>query len=194
LKLIKVFNSQFIEGYQDKSGDMHDDTTIYRRIVNIKEDFRTFFQILYYIYTGSIEFDTHPSTSPSQHNEEEYQFPLDATTIYAAADRYLLADLKSKAFEFLESTCDVKNITGRVFGDTAELYLEIDEMYSAFFIAHSAEIIKTVEYEKFCEELEALDDEDRKLEVNSKLRQLAEDKLEKAPEKKQREQTKLRYK
>ena len=156
-----VFNSQFCEG---------NIPTIGRRSIDVEEDFDVLHSIIYYLYTGQITFDDDPSSSVSTPKV------TDPGIIYSAADRFLLPELKDKAYNFFISTLDVKNITSRVFDEQLTLHTEVDEVCSSFFKIRVGDIMETSEYKEFFAELENCPCE-RRAWVNSKFRALVEGQL-----------------
>jgi len=168
---MEVFNSGFSEG---QTADSTDDTFLERgRIIKTSENYRLFYNILYYLYTEVIVFDT----DPNYPSEESLEIPPDVESIYAAADRMLLTDLKEKALGFLRRTCSTENITARVFGHNASVYEELNEIYTSYFKEHLEEVIKTLEYREFFQELEESSDISLKLNISSKFRKLVEDRF-----------------
>jgi hypothetical protein len=171
-----VFSSGFSEGNSTTPitrEQAEDDTYMgRRRIVRIHEDYDVLYDILYYIYTGIICFQTDPQTIriPSGN----YCF-LDGPTIYAAADRFLLTDLKQICLGFLDRSCDINNITSRVFSRTAMLYPEVDEIYSCYFKVNFKEVMETTEFKGFFDNLEKSEDSDMRAEINEKFRRLIQD-------------------
>jgi hypothetical protein len=166
----KVFSSGFIEGQLSArngtgSGGRH--------IIAMPEEFDVLHNILYYLYTGIIVFDTSPEGfDPSDHAPRA----VDVHAIYAAADRFLLTDLKEKAFDFLQNTCTVENITRHVFGDCASIHDEVTKFYNSFFIEHLGMVVTTFDCKNFFQEVEGWSAK-RRAEVNTKFRELAEDRL-----------------
>jgi len=166
-----VFTSGFIEGQFSSSN--YETCSDGRHVITIPEDFDVFHNILYYLYTGMIVFDTSPETFEPSDNAPR---AVDVHAIYSAADRFLLTDLKGRAFDFLRSTCAVENITGRVFGDCASVHDEVTKFYNSFFIEHLGSVVTTFDYKNFFQEVEGWSAK-RRAEVNTKFRELAEDRL-----------------
>jgi len=165
-----VFTSGFIEGQLSARDETHSDD---RQVITIPEDFDVFHNILYYLYTGIIVFDTSPeSFEPS----DKAPRAVDVHAIYSAADRFLLTDLRERAFDFLRNTCTVENITRRVFGDCASIHDEVTRFYNSFFIQHLGSVVATFDYKNFFQEVEGWSAK-RRAEVNTKFRELAEDRL-----------------
>ena len=146
--------------------------TFHGRIVEVYDNYEIFKNILYFLYTGIVIFDTDPETSTNQKEELS-----EVEEIFMAADRYLLNDLKERAFKFLERTCDINNITSRLFGQVAGLYPELDQIYSSYFKSNLLQIMGSEEYKTFFEELEESRDDRLKADINSKFRKLVQDQL-----------------
>jgi hypothetical protein len=181
--LMEVFNSGFSEGQSNSIADSVDNTLFEkRRIIKTSENYQLFYSILYYLYTEVIVFDT----DPNYPSEESLETPSDVESIYAAADRMLLTDLKEKALDFLRRTCSIENITTRVFGHTASAYEELNEIYASYFKKHLEEVIQTLEYQEFFQELEESSDISLKLNISSKFRKLVEDRFKDNSDSKER--------
>jgi hypothetical protein len=129
-----------------------------------------FHNILYYPYTGVVVFATSPEEFEPTQNAPK---AVDVHAIYAAADQFLLTDLKEKALAFLITTCNVDNITSRVFGECAKMHDEVTEYYDKFFRLQFSSILKSPEYRDFFQEAECRSAEKR-AEVYAKFRDLAE--------------------
>ena len=167
-----MFNSGFLEGLLvTQQGEPVGG----RRVITIPEDFDVFHNILYYLYTGIIVFDTSPEDLEPSLNTPK---TVDVHALYAAADRFLLTDLQQKAFDFLQKTCTVENITSRVFGDFAGTHHEVTKFYKDFFKEHIGAVVMSFDYKNFFEEAEGWSAK-RRAEVNSKFRELAEERLKK---------------
>ena len=200
--LNQVFNSGFSEGrsgvpirsqhaLDDSSTDEshynlgfnqednnHDDTMIERRrVVKISEDYHIFHDILYYIYTDIITFYEDDATPTGQLFETPQGYASKVEKLFAAADFYLLNGLRQKAIAFLRRTCSLKNIAFRVFGHTAVLYPEIDEIYSSYFKANLKDVMKHRSYQFFFDLVEGSSDSDWKASVNSKFRKLVQEEV-----------------
>jgi hypothetical protein len=153
------------------------------------EEFDVLHNILYYLYTGIIVFDTSPEGfDPSEHAPRA----VDAHAIYAAADRFLLTGLKQKVFEFLQESCTVENITLRVFGDCARIHDQVTEFYNHFFIEHLGTVVTTFDYKNFFQEVEGWSAK-RRAEVNTQFRELAEDRLKETSEAARKKRMRLGY-
>jgi hypothetical protein len=122
-----VFESLFAEGDSNNARPSRDDS-LHRTCIQVEDDFDLLHNILYYLHTNIISFGTHLF-------DEQASLPklCAAEDIYAMADRLLLDDLKKKAFDFLELTCTVENITARLFGRFAMLYKEVGNMYAEYY-------------------------------------------------------------
>jgi hypothetical protein len=160
----------------DTEDNSHDDTIIERRrVVKISEDYHIFHDILYYIYTDTITFYEDDAIPARQLFGTTHGYTSKVEKLFAAADFYLLNDLRKKASAFLRRTCNLKNITFRVFGHTAALYSEIDEIYSSYFKANLKDVMKHRSYQFFFDMVEESSDSDWKASVNSKFRKLVQE-------------------
>ena len=157
-----MFTSGFQEGQSASEN---------RRLINSTENFDLYHTILYYLYTGIIVFDTAPDNFDPTDNAPQ---AIDVHTIYDAADRFLLPDLKQKAFNFLRKTCTADNITSRVFGECASLHEELTKYYDSYFEENIQSVLESSDYKKFFDEEESWPTEKR-VDINTKLRALMED-------------------
>jgi len=157
-----VFASSFSEGaYSLATGE----TCTHKRVISTDIDFDTLHNILHYLYTNQIYFHSKPgkqqSTGPTT---------VDAQRIYEAADRLLLTDLKFKAEDFLNHTCDIQNITPRMFSEFAARHEDLNISYRYFFRTHLSSIIATPKFDEFFDNLEDPDAH----KVNAKFRKLVQ--------------------
>ena|SRR5271168_1604993 len=90
------------------------------------------------------------------------------------ADPFLLPDLKQKAFDFLEKTCTVDNITSRVFGECASLHDELTKYYDSYFKNNVRSVLECSGYRDFFEEEEAWTT-NKRVDINTKVRALLEE-------------------
>jgi hypothetical protein len=167
-------NSATSEGCEEHAGFLER-----RRIIKVVDDYDTLHNILYFLYTGIIVFDTDPN------NSQYTRFPraktpcrtMDVEMLHSAADRFLLTDLKKMTSDFLKSTCTLENITSRVFGESAGLFPDLDQSYSAYFKANLAEVMETKDFKIFFDELENSSDISLRKKINSTFRALVHDQL-----------------
>jgi hypothetical protein len=115
-------------------------------------DFHTLHNVLHYLYTNQITFHSKPGKEPRTGPRT-----VDAQSVYEAADRFLLPSLKYKALYFLRHSCNIQNVTGRMFGEFARTHEELDAVYSCFFGRRLRLIVQTFEFEDFFERLESSD-------------------------------------
>jgi hypothetical protein len=149
-----VFKSSFAEGDSNGVGvpPNSEDDSFRRTRVQVDDDFDLLHNILYYLHTDQISFGTDLTFEPS---EKHLPKLCAAEDIYAMADRLLLDELQSKAFDFLESTCTVENITARAFSKFAMLYKEIEEMYETYFLENWEDVKNSKAHEEFFAEKES---------------------------------------
>jgi len=165
-----VFNSAFSEAIpQNASPSASEDgkpSEIVRRIANIVDDFDLFHSILFYLYTDRICFLANPESS----HLSSIPATSDAEGIYAIAHRFMLDKLTSKALHFLRTTCTVRNITARKFGEFGSVHQAVGAVYHDYFIQNWEEVIRTNEFEEYFLELE--DTPEESIRINTALRQL----------------------
>ena len=138
-----MFSSGFSEGLTNVNE---------KRVVSTEVDFHTLHNILHYLYTNQITFHSKPGKEPTNG-----PITVDVQSIYEAADRFLLPLLKDKALNFLRCSCDIQNVTGRMFGEFARKHEDLDLHYRFFFQTHLPLIVQTIEFDDFFERLEGSD-------------------------------------
>jgi hypothetical protein len=138
------------------------------------EDLDVFYNILYYIYTGIIVFESSPELLVPTNNAPK---AVDVHLIYAAADRFLLGDLREKAALFLVKTCRVDNVTSRLFGMSDGLDSSgVAEYYEFYFQDNLETVLRSSDYKDFFQEVEGWSPTER-AEVNTRFRKLTTDRL-----------------
>ena len=139
-----------------------------KRVVSTEVDFHTLHNILHYLYTNQITFHSKPGKEPINSPRT-----VDVQSIYEAADRFLLPLLKDKALYFLRCSCDIQNVTGRMFGEFARNHEELDLQYRFFFQTHLPLIVQTIEFDDFFERLEGSDAD----QISARFRKVVRDSL-----------------
>lgn len=179
-----MFNSGFSEGVSSAKKTENNPNFVFgsRRTINIEIDYAVFHNILYYLYTGIITFDTHPYTTPITGETHT----IDIESLFIAADRLLLSDLKRLILDFLRRTCEIDNITSRVFGPIARLHSEVDEVYCSYFKAHLAEVMESEAFEDFFRNVDNSWNAELRDEVNLKFRELVQEQFKEGESNKRR--------
>jgi len=113
----------------------------------MEEDFDVVHNMLYYIYTNSITFSTVSTQDPWR--DPKVPRVCDAEDIYALAHRLELETLRLKALHFLRCSCNVGNITARVFRSFASFYEEVGMVYDEYIKDHWQEVALTSEFEEY---------------------------------------------
>jgi hypothetical protein len=136
-----------------------------RRQIAIQDDYDLFKIILFYLYTGTVQF-----TNSAEICAEENDIPTttDIVGLYAIAHRLTLDDLSAKAANFLKDTCTVQNITSRAFGRFAAKYEAVAKVYDGYLLGHWQDVIGSPEFEEFFRDAE--DDQEEFIRINTKLR------------------------
>lgn len=165
--MIPVFASGFSEGISVK-GVMNENINE-KRVVETEVDFHTLHNILHYLYTNQIIFHSKPG-------KESVTGPrtVDVQSIYEVADRFLLPHLQDKALYFLRQSCDIQNITSRIFGEFAKMH---DDMYCAyryFFRNNLPLIVQTIEFHSFFERLGGSDPD----QIHARFRKIVQESLQ----------------
>ena len=102
---------------------------------------------------------------------------VDVHLISAAADRFLLRDLRRKAGLFLMKTCTIDNVTSRLFGISDGVDSSGAAEYYEFFFKDNLEaILRSSDYKDFFQEVEGWSPTER-AEVNDRFRKLTTDRL-----------------
>ena len=171
LWLIIVFTSGFQEGI---CAMRNGTTSDHHRIINMPEDFDAFYNILYYMYTGIIVFESSPELFEPANNAPK---AVDVHLIYAAADRFLLGDLREKAALFLVKPCTIDNVTSRLFGMSDGFDSSgVAEYYEFYFQDNLEAVLRSSDYKNFFQEVEGWSPTER-AEVNTRFRKLTTDRL-----------------
>jgi hypothetical protein len=162
-----VFTSGFSEGISDVKGSTNKNVNE-KRVVSTEVGFDILHNILHYFYTNQITFHSKPGKEPVTGPRT-----VDVQSIYEIADRFLLPHLKDKALYFLGGSCDIQNITGRMFGEYARTHEHLDLVYRAFFRTHLPLIVQTIEFNNFFEQLEGSDAD----QINARFRKVVQESL-----------------
>ena len=143
-----MFKSSFAEGDFNRDEPAPDKGDwLYRTHIQVDDDFDLLHNILYYLHTGQISFGT--NLTYEQPGVTHLPKLCAAEDIYAMADRLLLDELKSKAFNFLRFTCSVENITLRTMSQFAMLYKEVGDMYAAYYRKNWKQVRTASTHEEF---------------------------------------------
>jgi hypothetical protein len=143
----------------------------HRRIINMTDDYDVVHNILYYIYTNRITFSTLLPEQTSQTTSGEPRI-CDAEGIYELAHRLDLASLQSKAVGFLRKSCNIRNITSRVFSEFASIYEEVGVIYDDYFRKHWGGVRETTEFKQYFSDMEQQYDSREVNRIFTKFRQL----------------------
>jgi hypothetical protein len=84
---------------------------------------------------------------------------MDAEGLYATAHRLSLLPLEKKAFHFLTSTCNIRNITARAFGRFAAAHPDVAKYYDAYFLENWKQVKVADEFDQYFDSLENNGDE-----------------------------------
>jgi len=171
--LTPVLKSGFSEGDSRETFEPMEpgNETLHRTRVKVEDDYDLLHNILFYLHTDIISF----ASDLAKEQEEGFPKLCPAEDIYEIADRLLLTDLKTKAFNFLRQTCTVGNITERRFGKLAWLHKDLGDMYGEFYRNNWAEIRKSGENEEFFEMKGAGADREELVDLFHKYRTVMED-------------------
>ena len=143
-----MFASGFSESVSIHSGETGENVNE-KRVISTETELHTVHNILHYLYTNQITFHSKPGKAPATGPRT-----VDVHRLYQAADQYLLPSLKEKALSFLLFSCDIQNITSRMFGEFARKHEDINVRYRSAFCQRLPSIIRTVEFDKYFAGLE----------------------------------------
>jgi hypothetical protein len=152
------------------------------------DGFELLHNILYYLYTGTIILQSTTNLEVALTEFHLSSIPTclptirSAEDIYSAAKFYRVNDLEEKAFDFLDQSCDIENITGRVFGKFCNQHTEVDEIWSKYFKDNLDEILETESYEQYFTRVKG--DSKEEIAANAKFRKLVSERAR--PAKKRR--------
>ena len=150
-----MFQSSFKEGDEFAANQEADTPLLYRRQINMKEDFDVVHNTIYFLYTGEITFSLGPNANFSAESKQPQY--CDAVDIYELARRLELQDLAGKALEFLKLSCDTTNVVELYLSLPASIHDDLDDIYSRFLQKHSREIRPTIKPDELVNGLEKED-------------------------------------
>ena len=109
-------------------------------------DFVTLHNILYYIYTGCVNLNLQQGTPTEEYypRPDGYPDPADPYCLYRSADKFLLAPLKEKCFEYLKHSMTPENIAERLFDGECEHYEPLKTLYLGYLL-ENYDIVKWTE-------------------------------------------------
>ena len=145
--LQQVFESAFVEGdfaVSASAVQASDQACPPRRQIMMDDDFDAVHNVLYYLYTDSVTFDSKSDANRASHLPRF----CDVEDIYTLAHRLDL-DLQAKVLHFLKLTCTPTNISERVLSSFATLYEEVGLAYDAYFRANWHVVQTTQEFKRF---------------------------------------------
>lgn len=90
--------------------------------------------------------------------------------MYALAHRLLFTSITPKALGFIQTTCDIHNITAGVFGSFGKFYEPVGRIYYNYFMENWSQVIQAPDFEKFFSELE--EDPAQYIHVNKRFRNM----------------------
>lgn len=174
LLTLLVFKSAFAEGKSISVGNpsQPENNILHRTILEVEDDFDLLHNILFYLYTGQISFGTDIT---SEQSEQGFPKLCAAEDIYAMADRFFLDELKEKAFNFLDVTCTVTNITAGALSKFARTYKEVGDMYSAFCRKNWKQVKSSTTHVEVFAKKESEGDMDELIDVFKRYRGIMED-------------------
>ena len=136
-----------------------------RRVIPIEHNFELFQLILVYFYTRKFCFTTSVKTV----TDSSIPTTFDAEGIYEIAECLKVESLKKKAVHFLQATCNVHNITPRVFGVFAKVHQDLSKLYDAYFQEHWDEVKESPRFEEYFIEMK---DPEESRRINTKFRSM----------------------
>ena len=146
-----MFASGFSEGVSAVNGETGEKVND-KRVISTETELHTVHNILHYLYTNQIIFHSKPGNAPATGPRT-----VDVHRLYQAADQYLLPTLKEKALAFLYHSCNIQNITSRLFGEFARNHADINIRYRCVFCPRLPSIVRTVEFDEYFDGLEGSD-------------------------------------
>jgi len=119
--------------------------------LTVIDDYDSFHNVLYYIYTEHISFSTNLSFDHGVPRKPRF---CAAEDIYVIADRLLLDDLNEKTLRFLYFSRTLEDITSHLFSPFALLHKPVGDKYAFMFKRHWNGVKKTMAYRQFVENME----------------------------------------
>jgi BTB/POZ domain len=111
-------------------------------------DFTTMHNILYFLYTGSVNLHNPETWEGMFSYPNGYPGEADAFALFRAANMYLLDDLESRCFHYLVATCTVENICTRLFSPDCRPYEALTNAYRKYLIKNYNAVRSSKEWEK----------------------------------------------
>jgi BTB/POZ domain len=98
--------------------------------------FVTFHNILYYIYTGTVNLHLRPKEQEYDDFPDGYPDEADPYSLYRSADRFLLPSLKERCYTHLIRGITPENAGKRLFHKECEYYEDLKTLYLDYVIAN----------------------------------------------------------
>ena len=87
-------------------------------VIDVKDfDFVTMKNLLYFLHTGQVNLHRNTENSLGLTHPAGYPDPVDAFSMYRAANMYLVPALEDRCYRYLRSTCSPKNVCDRLLGN-----------------------------------------------------------------------------
>ena len=127
-----------------------------RAIIYIDDvDYVTMHNLLYFLYTGYVNLHNNSSAADAgQTDINGYPDPVDAFSMYRAANMYLVEELEDRCYRYLVSTCSPENICERLLGNSACQYHDkIRDAYFEYLIQNYDVVKMSKEWEEMIMDL-----------------------------------------
>ena len=114
------------------------------RKISMKYNFDLFHLVLLYFYTNTFCF----ITISEMFMTSDIPTTLDAEGIYEIAHDLKIEPLEKKTLHFLEATCNIDNITSRVFDNFAAMYKDVSKLYDDYIMEHWNKVKDSAKFEE----------------------------------------------
>jgi hypothetical protein len=119
-------------------------------------DFATLHNILYYIYTGTVNLHVRSKKDVKIPVPEGYPEEPDPYRLYRNADKFLLPSLKGHCYKYLKYGLTPENVADRLFHEECEHHEALQTLYLEYAIANFGKVKITEGWEAaVCNENEA---------------------------------------
>ena len=124
---------------------------IYMNDPNDEIDLVTLHNILYYLYTGSVNLHLGGVTDIPL--PEGYPPVANAFNLYRTAEKLLLTQLSELCLRYLKTTTSSSNVSKRLFSDDIEHHQVLRDFYLEYLVSNFGKVRKTDGWEKVASNL-----------------------------------------
>jgi hypothetical protein len=110
-------------------------------------DFVTFYNVIYFLYTGRTNiYYKRKEADWLADDQEKFMDEPSPFALFKAADMYLIDDLRKNCFEYLVSTCTIRNISSRLFDASVNAFDDLKKEYMTYMLKNCDKVKDTDEW------------------------------------------------